>query len=367
MRHDREQRAQRADGGRSLRSRGSNPTAAARGPGQDITRSAAFDPDVYADGVSSLVVLGEPNPQTTLSDKCRRDLQAHADWVLSDEQPEPSATSAIEVSCRDELLQFAWDDHLLEELGSHLSKEYGIDEILAASFGSRLLEAIAASKALRNVKHITLVAPAPSSMGMSLGELVASRVQHTSEAVCSGSDICRNRSDGISNAVFYAALMNAAYAWDTNEAILADFDFSDPETLEILRNAARSFIFVDPSGRVDPQLLSYLAIQCSAYELGEPHASSIPSEEPFRDFLARLLAPCASIKEVVQPLSAADIGTIAASICIVYSVADPVTGESEALTFANHPSIKVVEDASVSPGHWPAELLNRMEGQGSCE
>lgn len=294
------------------------------GPGLDVTRSASFEYGTFGTGAGTLVVLGEPASLTMPTADCNTDLQRYARELMTDATRSDEG-DALAASCIGELRDLSWSTELLADVDAFIVR-HSVTEVIGASFGARMFEALADRQFMQKVSRVVLVAPAPSGRVSSLSRVVSSRAARTRALVCpSAEGICEKPAIMKSATSYFMALMNAAYAWDTNAKILRSMLAADTSSTERgLLDAARAFSFVDPTGSADPQLLEYLAIQCTAYDTTEK--LSVGSDSEFEQALAGLLAACPSIARALPPLPTADVSGHRLDVCVAYSAADPISG-----------------------------------------
>lgn len=355
------------------------------GPGIDFTRLAGFDPVSFLGGEHPIVVVGEPNSDASLTEECNLAAASFGRDVveaLGGGGADESAAELVE-SCGQIIAASQWSVSLIEELLAEIASVAGekVSQVVAYSFGSRLLEAFVAvdpNGSIANSERFVFASPAPVGeyAGADLIERrsadVAELMEQEEVELCP-SPGCLTSEAGAVDPVVAAALIAASYALEANDPYLqalSQLGSEHPAVTEASADLARGLVFADDEGNVDPHLLRYLSIQCSAYRQWEGAKASSGSQ-PFVGLLERLHAPCQQLSTQIDPLPRLEAGESlkAPSICIGYSADDPIVGAFGAASIAELVSGTgvVFEPFSVGVGHYPdlvhAELKGHHEDQ----
>ncbi len=336
------------------------------GPGQDLTRSATFNPAEFGAGASKLVVLGEPNSSLTLSESCKQAAQDVVDRIIGT-TAETGQTTNLSPRCRSEVVSFGWTTNLLRETATYIG-EIGVTEVYGVSFGARVLQALLATDSMSELENVVLLAPSASA-DATFHDLATQRALRTSDVVC-GSGECVGRPADLAENTFYSGLLNISYAWSINEPILQGIGHNSPEYVEAMLTAARGFTFIDPGGDVDPQFVSFLAGQCAAYKGSDETDAQFDSEAPagFYGILHGLYSLCDEVSGWLEPLPSQPLSTLEdRTVCILFSSNDPVAGRFEADSFGLSPEQVVDAAEHIESGHWPQRLAEELaEGDIEC-
>ncbi len=326
------------------------------GPGQDVTRAAGFEPARVAGDADRVVVIGEPGAAVPVTDECRAAAIGYLEALPGTTETKDDAAKHLAEICSDDLAARAWTGDLLVAVADVVADA---DEVVASSFGARILAAIDTGDA--SLRRVLATAPAPGADTYPLQRLTAERSAALTGIACATGEVCAE--DRTADWRYRFALINSGYAWYANKSFYESYSGSGDETEQTLR-AARSLFFADDGGHVDDQFVSFLAITCAAYTLD---VDDDQERSPLGQAVADVFRPCAFVAPLVPSLPDNEVDTGAAVVCVGFSPVDPVSTGPMAHSLRFSGETATIETGDVPPGHLPTVVLERLEARSECQ